>query len=180
MDCGKPLAFHRQGVVFTREKGGIPYWNRISAGVLRCLRGVIDNFDQAMQMERPGDVALSDEMRPRGPAEYLRGTHGHIHGFQHAGSGGGGGSSERAREAAAGLSVVIDQEELSRCSRMDGGSRHACPIRPASSRPGGRDQSPVYDRVDGKPLHQVCGGGPEAARRGRLPRRRRDSRPATW
>ncbi|MDR2165317.1 MAG: ABC transporter substrate-binding protein [Zoogloeaceae bacterium] len=64
-DCGKSLPFIEQAV-FTREKESIPYWNKFLQGYYDISGIASDNFDQAVQIDAGGDVALSDDMRARG------------------------------------------------------------------------------------------------------------------
>lgn len=110
-DCGKPLPFIDR-VVFTREREGIPYWNKFLQGYYDASGVSSDNFDQAVQMGGQGDVSLSDDMRARGirlltsvaPTVMYTGFN-MLDGVV-------GGDSERARKLRLALSIAIDEEEF--------------------------------------------------------------------
>lgn len=65
VDCGKAMPFIDK-VVFSREREGIPYWNKFLQGYYDASGVSSDNFDQAVSMTSQGEVSLSDGMRARG------------------------------------------------------------------------------------------------------------------
>ena len=64
-DCGKTLPFVDK-VVFSREREGIPYWNKFLQGYYDASGVSAENFDQAVSLTSQGDVALSGEMEDKG------------------------------------------------------------------------------------------------------------------
>jgi oligopeptide transport system substrate-binding protein len=66
-DAGKPMPFIER-VVFSREKEGIPYWNKFLQGYYDFSGIGSDNFDQAVRVSVEGDASLTPEMRARGIA----------------------------------------------------------------------------------------------------------------
>ena len=64
-DCGKPMPFIDR-VVFSREREGIPYWNKFLQGYYDASGVSSDNFDQAVSLTSQGEVTLSDDMRDKG------------------------------------------------------------------------------------------------------------------
>jgi ABC-type transport system substrate-binding protein len=64
-DCGKSMPFVDK-VVFSREREGIPYWNKFLQGYYDASGVSSDNFDQAVSMTSQGEVMLSDEMSTQG------------------------------------------------------------------------------------------------------------------
>jgi len=64
-DAGKPMPFIDR-VVFSREKEGIPYWNKFLQGYYDFSGISSDNFDQTVRISIEGDIALTPEMRARG------------------------------------------------------------------------------------------------------------------
>jgi len=64
-DAGKTMPFIER-VVYSREKEGIPYWNKFLQGYYDTSGISSDNFDQAVRISIEGDAALSSEMSERG------------------------------------------------------------------------------------------------------------------
>lgn len=64
-DCGKALPFVDR-IVFSREREGIPYWNKFLQGYYDASGVSSDNFDQAVTMTSQGDVNLSEDMERKG------------------------------------------------------------------------------------------------------------------
>jgi oligopeptide transport system substrate-binding protein len=109
-DAGRTMPFIER-VVFTREKEGIPYWNKFLQGYYDTSGIASDNFDQAVRVSVEGDAALTPEMARRGinlrttvatTIIYLG-----FNGFDAVV----GGSSERARRLRHAVSIAVDFEE---------------------------------------------------------------------
>ncbi|WP_305016798.1 hypothetical protein [Mycobacterium tuberculosis] len=64
-DAGKTMPFIDR-VVFTREKEGIPYWNKFLQGYYDTSGVSADTFDQAIRASADGDAALTPEMAEKG------------------------------------------------------------------------------------------------------------------
>ena len=64
-DAGKTGPFIDK-ILFTREKEGIPYWNKFLQGYYDQSGISNDNFDNAVRISIEGDAALSSEMERRG------------------------------------------------------------------------------------------------------------------
>ncbi|MDA0226365.1 MAG: ABC transporter substrate-binding protein, partial [Proteobacteria bacterium] len=66
-DAGKPMPFVDRAV-YSREKEGIPYWNKFLQGYYDTSGISSDNFDTAVRVSVEGDTALTPEMQARGIA----------------------------------------------------------------------------------------------------------------
>jgi len=66
-DAGKPMPFVDRAV-YSREKEGIPYWNKFLQGYYDTSGISSDNFDTAVRVSVEGDTALTPDMRARGIA----------------------------------------------------------------------------------------------------------------
>ncbi len=64
-DAGKTMPFVDR-VVYTREKEGIPYWNKFLQGYFDSSAIPNDTFDTAVRISIEGDVGLTDEMQRKG------------------------------------------------------------------------------------------------------------------
>jgi len=64
-DAGKPMPFVDR-VVYSREKEGIPYWNKFLQGYYDAAGIPSDTFDQAVRVSVGGDVSLTPEMEAKG------------------------------------------------------------------------------------------------------------------
>ena len=64
-DAGKTLPFIDRAV-YSREKEGIPYWNKFLQGYYDAAAVTADNFDQAVRSSVEGDASLTSEMESRG------------------------------------------------------------------------------------------------------------------
>lgn len=64
-DCGQPMPFIDR-LVFSREREGIPYWNKFLQGYYDASGVSSDNFDQAVSLSSQGEVALSEDMEAKG------------------------------------------------------------------------------------------------------------------
>ena len=115
-DCGKPLPFIDR-VVFTREREGIPYWNKFLQGYYDASGVSSDNFDQAVSLTSQGEVTLSDEMSARG-IELITSVSPSIFylGFNMldplVGGDGTPAGAERARKLRQAISIALDMEEF--------------------------------------------------------------------
>ena len=115
-DCGKPMPFIDK-VVFSREREGIPYWNKFLQGYYDASGVSSDNFDQAVAMTSTGEVTLSDDMEARG-IRLLTSVSPSIYylGFNMLDPVVGGGDTkdgrERARKLRQAVSVALDMEEF--------------------------------------------------------------------
>ena len=115
-DCGRPLPFIDR-VVFTREREGIPYWNKFLQGYYDASGVSSDNFDQAVSLTSQGEVTLSDDMAARGirlitavsPSIFYMG-------FNMldplVGGDGTPEGAERARKLRQAISIALDMEEF--------------------------------------------------------------------
>ena len=64
-DAGKTMPFIDR-VVFSREKEGIPYWNKFLQGYFDSSAIPADTFDQAVRVSVEGEAGLTPEMESRG------------------------------------------------------------------------------------------------------------------
>jgi len=64
-DAGKPLPFIDK-VVFSREREGIPYWNKFLQGYYDYSSISSDSFDQAVHVSAGGEATVSPEMEQKG------------------------------------------------------------------------------------------------------------------
>jgi oligopeptide transport system substrate-binding protein len=64
-DAGKPIPFIDK-VVFSREREGIPYWNKFLQGYYDSSSISSDNFDQAVRISVGSEVTLTPEMEAKG------------------------------------------------------------------------------------------------------------------
>jgi len=115
-DCGKRLPFIDR-VVFTREREGIPYWNKFLQGYYDASGVSSDNFDQAVSLTSQGEVTLSESMRARG-IELVTSVSPSIFylGFNMldplVGGDGTPEGNERARALRQAISIALDMEEF--------------------------------------------------------------------
>jgi len=114
-DAGKTMPFIDRAV-YTREKEGIPLWNKFLQGYYDLSGIGSDSFDQAVRVSVEGEATLSPDMEARGirldtsiaPTIYYLGANWLdpvIGGVQ------GGESAERARKLRQALAVAVDWEE---------------------------------------------------------------------
>ncbi|WP_018990169.1 ABC transporter substrate-binding protein [Aromatoleum toluclasticum] len=115
-DCGKTMPFIDR-VVFTREREGIPYWNKFLQGYYDASGVSSDNFDQAVTMTSQGEVSLSDEMREQGIVLLTSVSPSIFYlGFNMLDSVVGGGTGAegqaRARKLRQAISIALDMDEF--------------------------------------------------------------------
>ncbi|MGH8705752.1 MAG: ABC transporter substrate-binding protein, partial [Burkholderiales bacterium] len=109
-DAGKTMPFIDKAI-YSREKEGIPLWNKFLQGYYDSSGIGSDNFDQAVRISVEGDAALTPEMEVRGirlstsvaATIFYLGAN-----WQDAVVGG---SSERARKLRQALAIAVDWEE---------------------------------------------------------------------
>lgn len=152
-DAGKTMPFIDR-VVFSREKEGIPYWNKFLQGYYDRSGIASDNFDQAIQFSVEGDAVLTQEMEDKGIK--LRTSVGTSTFYLACNflDPVVGGLSERARKLRQALAIAIDFEEFISIFANGRGLASMGPIPPGlfGYREGEAGFNPVaYEWVDGKP-----------------------------
>ncbi len=157
-DAGKTLPFIDKAV-YTREKEGIPLWNKFLQGYYDLSGIGSDSFDQAVRVSMEGEAALTPDMEARGirldtsiaPTIYYLGAN-----WLDPVVGGsmGGESAERARKLRQALAIAVDWEEyLSIFANGRGVPSHS-PLAPGifGYRDGAEGINPVtHEWQDGKP-----------------------------
>jgi oligopeptide transport system substrate-binding protein len=109
-DAGKMMPFIDK-IVFSLEKESIPYWNKFLQGFYDASGISSDAFDQTVQINASGEVALTDGMREQGiQLQTSVATSIMYMGFNMLDPVVGG-DSERARKLRQAISIAIDQEE---------------------------------------------------------------------
>lgn len=152
-DAGKPIPFIDR-VVFSREKEGIPYWNKFLQGYYDRSAIASDNFDQAVQISVEGQATLTPEMERKGISlrtSVATSTFYLAFNFLDATVGG---ASERAKKLRQAISIAIDFEEFISIFANGRGVSAMGPIPPGLF--GYREGEAginrvVYDWIDGKP-----------------------------
>ncbi|THF63382.1 ABC transporter substrate-binding protein [Pseudothauera rhizosphaerae] len=166
-DCGKALPFIER-VVFTREREGIPYWNKFLQGYYDASGVSSDNFDQAVSLTSQGEVTLSDDMTERG-IRLLTSVSPSIFylGFNMLDPLVGGDTAEgkeKARKLRQAISIALDMEEFVSIFLNGRGVTAMHPIPPGlfGAREGEAGINPVvYEWRDGRPARR----GKDVARR---------------
>lgn len=152
-DAGRKIPFIDR-VVFSREKEGIPYWNKFLQGYYDQSGIGSDNFDQAVRIDLEGEANLTPEMEARGIR--LRtsvGTSTFYLAFNFLDPQVGG-LSERAKKLRQAVSIAVDWEEFISIFQNGRGIPGMGPIPPGifGHREGVESVNPVvYDVVGGKP-----------------------------
>ena len=152
-DAGRKIPFIDR-IVFSREKEGIPYWNKFLQGYYDKSGIASDNFDQAVQFSVEGQANLTPEMERKGIS--LRtavGTSTFYLAFNFLDSTVGG-LSERAKKLRQAISIAVDFEEFISIFQNGRGISAMGPIPPGlfGFREGEAGINPVvYDWVGGKP-----------------------------
>ena len=151
-DSGKPMPFVDR-VVFTREKEGIPYWNKFLQGYYDSSGVPADSFDQAVQVSVEGQANLSADMEEKGirlstevdPSVFFLGFN-WLDPLV-------GGPSERARKLRQAISIAVDWEEFISIFANGRGIAGQGPIPPGlfGFKEGEQGINPViYDWVNGE------------------------------
>jgi ABC-type transport system substrate-binding protein len=158
-DAGKPAPFIDE-IVFSREKEGIPYWNKFMQGYYDQSGISSDTFDQAVKMGIEGEAGLTPEMEERGirlktslatSVFYL------AFNWNDAVVGGANKATDaavRARKLRQAISIAVDYEEFISIFANGRGLPAQGPIAPGifGYRDGKEGLNPVvYDWADGKP-----------------------------
>ncbi|MBC7803510.1 MAG: ABC transporter substrate-binding protein [Candidatus Parcubacteria bacterium] len=151
-DAGKTMPFVDRAV-YTREKEGIPLWNKFLQGYYDLSGIGSDSFDQAVRVSLEGDAALTPDMEAKGirldtsiaPTIFYLGANWLDPVV--------GGNSERARKLRQALAVAVDWEEyLSIFANGRGVPSHS-PVAPGifGYREGAEGLNPVtHEWKDGK------------------------------
>jgi len=115
-DAGKQAPFIDK-ILFTREKEGIPYWNKFLQGYYDQSGISNDNFDNAVRISIEGEAGLSPEMEARGiRLKTSVATSIYYLSFNWldpaVGGQGDAAEQERARKLRQAISIAIDNEEF--------------------------------------------------------------------
>jgi oligopeptide transport system substrate-binding protein len=162
-DAGQTMPFIDR-VVFSREKEGIPYWNKFLQGYYDVSGIGSDQFDQAVRMSVEGDAVVTPEMEEKGIrlSTSVTTSIGYVaFNWDDAVVGG---PSERARKLRQALSIAFDVEEQIAIFANGRAIAAQGPVAPGifGYREGREGINPVvYDWVDGKPQRKPI----EAARK---------------
>jgi oligopeptide transport system substrate-binding protein len=156
-DAGKTLPFIDK-VVFTREKEGIPYWNKFLQGYYDSSGIGSDQFDQAVRVSIEGDTNVTPEMEEKGIrlSTSVETTTGYI-AFNWLDPVVGGPAGERGRKLRHAISIAFDIEEQISIFANGRGIPAQGPIAPGifGYREGREGINPVvYDWKDGKPVRK--------------------------
>jgi ABC-type transport system substrate-binding protein len=157
-EAGKRVPFVER-VVFTREKEGIPYWNKFLQGYYDSAGIASDNFDQAVRLNLEGEATLTPDMEKRGiglRTSVATSTFYLAFNFNDPVVGGKGDERARARakKLRQAVSIAIDWEEFISIFANGRGIAGMGPLPPGifgyREEAGGYNPV-VYDWVDGKP-----------------------------
>jgi peptide/nickel transport system substrate-binding protein len=151
-DAGKAMPFIDK-VVFSREKEGIPYWNKFLQGYYDTSGIGSDQFDQAVRVSIEGDANVTPEMEEKGIrlSTSVDATTGYV-AFNWSDRLVGG-SSDRARKLRHAISIAFDVEEQIIIFANGRGISAQGPIAPGifGYREGKEGVNPiVYDWADGR------------------------------
>lgn len=162
-DCGKPLPLIDK-VVFSREREGIPYWNKFLQGYYDASGVSSDNFDQAVTLTSQGEVSLSEDMERQGirlltsvsPSIFYLGFN-LLDPLVGGGAEASAAERERTRKLRQAISIALDMEEFVSIFLNGRGVPAMHPIPPGifGAREGEAGINPVvYAWRDGKPLRR--------------------------
>ena len=157
-DAGKPIPFIDR-VVFTREKEGIPYWNKFLQGYYDSSGVSSDAFDQVIRASVDGAAGLTADMSDKGiKLETSLATSLYYLGFNWldpvVGPGSDENSAKRARLLRQAIAIAVDWEEFSQIFTNGRAVPAQGPLVPGIfGFPEGLDgvNRHVYNIVDGKP-----------------------------
>ena len=158
-DAGKRIPFIDK-VVFSREREGIPYWNKFLQGYYDFSGISSDSFDQAVRISVEGEAGVSPEMTAKGiRLETSIGTATRYFAFNWLDPVVGGSQTDaearaRARKLRQAISIAIDWEEFISIFANGRGIPGQGPIPPGlfGFRTGAAGINPVvYDWADGAP-----------------------------
>ena len=152
-DAGKTVPFIDKAV-FSREREGIPYWNKFLQGYYDVSGISSDSFDQAVRFVVEGEATVSPEMAEQGiKLETSVTTSSSYVAFNWLDPVVGG-AHERARKLRQAISIAVDMEEYISIFANGRGIPGQGPIPPGifGYREGEAGINPrVYDWVDGAP-----------------------------
>ena len=152
-DAGKTGPFIDR-IVYSREKEGIPYWNKFLQGYYDASGISSDNFDQAVRMGMEGEAALTPELESRDiKLRTSVGTSTFYLAFNFLDPVVGG-LGDRARKLRQAISIAVDWEEFISIFSNGRGIPGSGPIPPGifGYRDGREGMNPVvYEWVDDKP-----------------------------
>ena len=158
-DAGRRMPFIDRAV-FSREREGIPYWNKFLQGYYDFSGISSDSFDQAVRISVEGEAGVSPEMAARGiRLETSVGTATRYFAFNWLDPVVGGGQAdtaarERAKKLRQAISIALDWEEYISIFANGRGIPAQGPIPPGifGIRSGAEGIDPVvYDWVNGAP-----------------------------
>jgi oligopeptide transport system substrate-binding protein len=153
-DAGKPLPFVDK-VIFTREKEGIPLWNKFLQGYYDFSSISSDSFDQAVRLSGIGEATLSADMEQRGiRLQTSVAPSSSYFAFNWLDPLVGAAGGERAKKLRQAISIAIDWEEFISIFRNGRATAAFGPIPPGifGIRDGEAGINPVvYDWVAGAP-----------------------------
>ena len=111
-DSGRALPFIDR-VVFTREKEGIPYWNKFLQGYYDQSGISSDSFDRAVRVSVEGEASVSPEMADKGiRLETAVSTSSRYFAFNWLDPVVGAQGGERAKKLRQAISIALDWEEF--------------------------------------------------------------------
>ncbi len=152
-DAGKPIPFIDK-IVYTREREGIPRWNKFLQGYYDASGIGSDSFDQAVQLVGQGEATVTDEMAAQGiRLETTVAVSTFYMGFNMLDSVVGG-ASESARKLRQAISIAVDYEEYISIFANGRGLPAHGPVAPGvpGYRSGKAGMNPVvYEWKDGEP-----------------------------
>ncbi|HMM55045.1 MAG TPA: ABC transporter substrate-binding protein [Candidatus Desulfobacillus sp.] len=158
-DAGKRMPFIDKAV-FSREREGIPYWNKFLQGYYDLSGISSDSFDQAVRVSVEGEAGVSPEMAAKGirlRTSVSASTYYFAFNWLDPVVGGeqpDGATRERARKLRQAISIALDWEEFISIFANGRGIAAQGPIPPGifGFRDGREGVNPVvYDWVDGGP-----------------------------
>jgi oligopeptide transport system substrate-binding protein len=157
-DAGKAIPFVDE-VVFSREKEGIPYWNKFLQGYYDSSGIASDSFDQAVRVSVEGDARVTPEMEEKGiRLETSVATSTAYMAFNWldpvVGGSGNAEARERAKKLRQAIAIAVDWEEYISIFANGRGIAAQGPVAPGifGYRDGERGMNPlVYDWVNGAP-----------------------------
>ncbi len=160
-DAGAKIPFIDR-VVFTREKEGIPYWNKFLQGYYDSSGVSSDTFDQVIRASVDGGAALTPDMAVKGiKLETSLATSLYYLGFNWldpvVGPGSNEVSAQRARLLRQAIGIAVDWEEFSQIFTNGRAVPAQGPLVPGifgfPEGPEGINRT-VYNVVDGKPIRK--------------------------
>ena len=140
--------------MFSREKEGIPYWNKFLQGYYDSSGISSDSFDQAIRVSVQGETAVTPEMEAKGVRLETAVATSTVYMAFNWIDPVVGGPSDRARKLRQAIAIVVDWEEYISIFANGRGIAGQGPIAPGifGYRDGREGMNPVtYDWVNGAP-----------------------------